>query len=72
MRRRRGARENSKGHVLIVTQDILALMVITQKPLCKLDLTAELSEDDEDIWLTLCTVQLTMYLNLHLQKAANS
>ena len=31
------------------------------KPLCKMDLTAELSGDDEDTWVTVCTVQLTMY-----------
>ena len=31
------------------------------KPLCKVDLTAELSGDDEDTWVTICTVQLTMY-----------
>ena len=30
------------------------------KPLCKMDLTAELSGDDADIWVTICTVQLTM------------
>ena len=27
----------------------------------KMDLAAELSEDDEDTWLTICTVKLTMY-----------
>jgi len=26
-----------------------------------MDLTAELSEDDKDTWVTICTVQLTMY-----------
>ena len=31
------------------------------KPLCKMELTAELSGDDEDTWVTICTVQLTMY-----------
>ena len=33
-------------------------------PLCKTDLAIELSEDDEDnedTWLTICTVKLTMY-----------
>ena len=34
------------------------------KPLCKMDLAVELSEDDEDnedTWLTICTLKLTMY-----------
>ena len=31
------------------------------KPLCKMDLTAELSGEDEDTWVTICTAQLTKY-----------
>ena len=55
------AKRTNHPALLVVTQDILVLTEITQKPLCKMDLTAELSAEDEDTWVTICTVQLTMY-----------
>ena len=46
-----------------------------KKALCKMDLTAELSEDDkddEDTWVTICDVNVRMYttVHLHLQRAS--
>ena len=55
------AKRKNRPALIFVTQDILALMEITQNPCARSVELSEDDEDDEDTWLTICTVKLTIY-----------